>query len=71
MLLSQSLEERRSFLRQFLDRYMKEGPDMILLRNPPDSLVVHGTVGGYDMSSGPWAYQSYGVSPRWLWQTEA
>lgn len=43
---------------------------MILLRTPPENSAVHGNVAGYDLVSGAWAYPSYGVSPRWLWQTE-
>jgi peptide/nickel transport system substrate-binding protein len=71
LVLAQTIQDRKAILRPFLERYVKEGPPLILIRTPADNIAVHGNVAGYDMVSGPWAYASYRVSPRWLWQTEA
>ncbi len=70
LVLAQTLTERKDLLRQVATRIQKEGPALILFRTPPENSAVHGNVGGYDLVSGPWAYPSYRVSPRWLWQTE-
>ena len=70
LVVAQTLQERRELLRSFVNRYLKEGPPLVLLRTPPENSAVHGNVAGYDLISGAWAYPSYRVSPRWLWQTE-
>jgi peptide/nickel transport system substrate-binding protein len=70
LVIAQTLQERRELLRSFVTRYLKEGPPLVLLNTPPENSAVHGDVAGYDLVSGPWAYPSYRVSPRWLWQTE-
>ena len=57
-------------LRQVVTRVQKEGPPLILLRTPPENTALHGDVGGYDLTSGAWAYPSYQVGRRWWWQTE-
>jgi peptide/nickel transport system substrate-binding protein len=71
LVIAQTLQERKDLLRSFVTRYLKEGPPLVLLRTPPENSAVHGNVAGYDLVSGAWAYPSYRVSPRWLWQTEA
>jgi peptide/nickel transport system substrate-binding protein len=71
LVLAQTTQERRELLQSFVTRIVKEGPPLILTRTPPENSALHGNVGGYDLVSGPWAYPSYRVSPRWLWQTEA
>jgi ABC-type transport system substrate-binding protein len=68
---SQTAQERKDLLRSFVNRVVKEGPPLVLLRTPPENLAVHGNVAGYDLVSGPWAYRQYWVGLRWLWQTEA
>jgi peptide/nickel transport system substrate-binding protein len=68
---AQTLQERKELLRSFATRILKEGPPLILLRTPPENTAVHSNVAGYDLIGGAWAYASYRVSPRWLWQTEA
>jgi peptide/nickel transport system substrate-binding protein len=67
---SQTAQERKDLLRSFVNRIVKEGPPLVLLRTPPENLAVHGDVAGYDLVSGPWAYRQYWVGLRWLWQTE-
>jgi ABC-type transport system substrate-binding protein len=70
MLYAQTLQERKQILRDFVTRYVAEGPSLILLRVPPENSAQHGTVGGFDLVSGTWAYPSY-IARRSLWQTEA
>ncbi len=69
MLLAQTLQERKSLLREFATRYMKEGQSLIQLRVPAENSVTHGDVAGFDTVSGAWAYPSY-IARRSLWQTE-
>jgi ABC-type transport system substrate-binding protein len=71
MFAAQSAAEKKEIIRPFQLRYIAEGPPLLQLRIPPDSFVVQGNFGGMDMVTGPWTYQSYGVSPRWVWQTVA
>ena len=35
-----------------------------------DNIAIAPHIAGYDMTSGPWAYSTYRVSARWMWQTE-
>lgn len=70
LMLAQTLQERRDLVRTLSKRIMDEGPALIMLRTPPENSAVQGNIAGYDLIGGPWAYASYRVSPRWLWQTE-
>ena len=70
LLLAITLEERKSLVQTFEKRYLQEGPPLIPIRHPADNLAIAPQVAGTDMVIGPWAYTSYGVSPRWIWFTE-
>ena len=70
LLLAVTLEERRSLVQTFEKRYLTEGPPLIPIRHPADNLALQPHIAGTDMVIGPWAYNSYGVSPRWMWFTE-
>ena len=63
-------EEKKAIIRDFSLRYIKEGPPLLLLRIPADNVAIQGHVAGNDLVIGPWAYNSYRVSPRWVWLTE-
>ena len=64
------LEEKKAIVRDFSLRYIKEGPPLLQLRVPADNVALQGHVAGNDLVIGPWAYNSYKVSPRWVWLTE-
>ena len=64
------LEDRKAILRDFSLRYIKEGPPLLHLRVPADNIAIQSHVAGNDLVIGPWAYNSYGVSPRFVWFTE-
>jgi peptide/nickel transport system substrate-binding protein len=70
LLLATTLEERKSIVQAFEKRYIAEGPPLLQIRHPADNLAIASHVAGNDLAIGPWAYNSYGVSPRWTWQTE-
>jgi ABC-type transport system substrate-binding protein len=70
LILATTVEERKSIVQAFEKRYIAEGPPLLQLRHPADNLAIASHVAGYDMSVGPWSYNSYGVSPRWVWFTE-
>ncbi len=63
-------EDKVALAREFTLRYIKEGPPMLQLRVPPDNIANQSHVAGNDLVSGPWAYNSYQVSPRFVWFTE-
>jgi ABC-type transport system substrate-binding protein len=63
-------QERKAIVQPLIKRMYDEGVPLIILRHPPDNFALHGDVGGYDMTTGPWAYPSYTHSRRWLWRTE-
>ena len=63
-------EERKAIVRDFSLRYIKEGPPLLPMRVPADNVAMHSHVAGNDLVIGPWAYNSYGVSPRFVWFTE-
>jgi ABC-type transport system substrate-binding protein len=65
----QTVEERKAVVQPMIQRIENEGPPFVLLRHPTDYFVLDSNVGGYDMSTGAWAYPSYPPSRRWLWQT--
>ena len=65
-----TLEERKSIIQAFEKRYIAEGPPLLQIRHPADYLAIASHIGGMDMNVGPWAYNVYGVSARWNWQTE-
>ena len=65
-----TLEERKSIIQAFEKRYIQEGPPLLQIRHPADNLAIASHIAGNDLAIGPWAYNSYGVSPRWTWQTE-
>ena len=67
--VAQTLPDRKALVQQFEKQYVAEGPPLLQLRTPPDSLAVAPYVAGIDMADGPWAYNGYGVSPRWTWFT--
>ncbi len=69
LMLAQTLQERRDMVRQLSSKILADGPALIMLRTPPENLAVHSDLAGYDLVSGPWAYRSYWVGLRWLWQT--
>ncbi|RLT27207.1 MAG: ABC transporter substrate-binding protein [Chloroflexi bacterium] len=70
LLLATTVEERKSIIQAFEKQYIAEGPPLLQIRHPADNLAIAGHVAGYDMTSGPWAYSTYRVSSRWMWQTE-
>ncbi|MFA7297522.1 MAG: ABC transporter substrate-binding protein [Dehalococcoidia bacterium] len=70
LLLATTIEERKSLVQTFEKRYLTEGPPLIPIRHPADNLALQPHIAGTDMVIGPWAYNSYGVSPRWMWFTE-
>jgi ABC-type transport system substrate-binding protein len=70
LLIATTLEERKSIVQAFEKRYIAEGPPLLQIRHPADNLAIASHVAGYDMNVGPWSYNSYGVSPRWVWFTE-
>jgi ABC-type transport system substrate-binding protein len=63
-------QERKELLVPFQQRYMDEGPAIVMLRTPAINKAVNPTVGGHDLLTGPWAYSQYRTSMRWFWQTE-
>ena len=65
-----TLEERKAIIQPFEKRYIAEGPPLLQIRHPADYLAIASHIGGMDMNVGPWAYNVYGVSARWNWQTE-
>ncbi|MFN8638988.1 MAG: ABC transporter substrate-binding protein [Dehalococcoidia bacterium] len=71
MFAAQTMQERKEIIRPFQLRYIQEGPPLLQLRVPPDSYAVRGNFAGLDLATGAWSYVGYGVSPRWVWQTEA
>ena len=70
LILATTVEERKSIVQAFSKRYIAEGPAMLQIRHPADNIAIAPHVAGYDMTSGPWAYSTYRVSSRWMWQTE-
>jgi len=70
LLLATTLEERKSLVQTFEKRYLDEGPPLLPIRHPADNLAIAPHVAGTDLCIGPWAYNSYGVSPRYVWFTE-
>ena len=70
LILATTIDERKSIVQAFEKRYIAEGPPLLQIRHPADNLAIAGHVAGNDLAIGPWAYNGYGVSPRWTWQTE-
>jgi ABC-type transport system substrate-binding protein len=70
LIIATTLEERKSIVQAFEKRYIAEGPPLLQIRHPADNLAIASHIAGHDLAIGPWAYNSYGVSPRWNWQTE-
>ncbi|RLT26393.1 MAG: ABC transporter substrate-binding protein [Chloroflexi bacterium] len=70
LLLATTIEERKQIVQAFEKQYIQEGPPLLQIRHPADNIAIAGHVAGNDLCIGPWAYNSYGVSPRWTWQTE-
>jgi len=70
LLLATTLDERKSIVQAFEKQYIAEGPPLLQIRHPADNLAIASHIAGNDLVSGPWAYNSYGVTPRWTWQTE-
>ena len=63
-------EDKVALAREFSMRYIKEGPPMVQIRVPADNLAIQPDVAGNDLVIGPWAYNTYLVSPRYIWRTE-
>ncbi|MPZ99944.1 MAG: hypothetical protein GEU80_11550 [Dehalococcoidia bacterium] len=72
VLVENELEARTELFHQFADRYIEEGPPLLQLLVSRDNHAFHSDVAGMDLVSGTWAYglTTYGVGPRWYWQTE-
>ena len=66
-----TMEERKTVIQPLLKRMYEDGVSLIILRHPPQNFAIQPRVGGFDMTTGPWAYPSYTSSRRWFWQTEA
>ena len=72
VLVTNDLEERTKLFHEFEDRYIAEGPALLQLLVSRDNHAFQANVGGVDLVTGTWAYglTTYGVGPRWYWQTE-
>lgn len=66
-----TVEERKAIIVPLLTRMYDDGVPLIILRHSTGNFAFQSTVGGFDMTTGPWAYPSYTSMRRWLWQTEA
>jgi len=72
VLVTYDLAERTALFHEFEDRYIAEGPALLQLLVSRDNHAFQPNWAGMDLVAGTWAYglATYGVGPRWYWQTE-
>ena len=72
VLITYDLAERTELFHEFEDRYIEQGPALLQLLVSRDNGAFQPNWAGMDLVSGTWAYglATYGVGPRWYWQTE-
>jgi peptide/nickel transport system substrate-binding protein len=70
LLAATTLEERTQIVKAFEKQYIAEGPPLLQIRHPADNIAIAPHVAGNDLVIGPWAYNSYRTTPRWIWLTE-
>ena len=72
VLITNDVEARTALFHEFEDRYIEHGPPLLQLLVSRDNHALQSTVAGADLVTGTWAYglATYGVGPRWYWQTK-
>ncbi|MCC6238189.1 MAG: ABC transporter substrate-binding protein [Dehalococcoidia bacterium] len=70
MLEATTLEARKQAIRQFQLDYIETGGPLLQLYVARDNFALQSNWAGFDFVNGTWGYSTYGVGPRWYWQTE-
>lgn len=70
MLEATTLEARKQAIRQFQLDYIETGGPLLQLYVARDNFALQSNWAGFDFVAGTWGYSTYGVGPRWYWQTE-